>query len=288
MPREEEELIRKRQRERGLACWRSCSALFVVLMFCHHHRQDEHQPVTTLAQENRSVRNQGAFVRTGDARPRLRLGAALPPLLPGDRLWRHDDDGRGSAWRRRRRDRGPVRREHRARAAVEVRAGAEDHPDSAGRKNHASTTWRKTIPPAGPQAPPASTCRQRRPANISARSNASASPSRRCKPGQERAHAGGLLRRPETALDDPEHSRDIDEITPTIGGRSHAGRAAAPALRHDPVHRLGSDVLRRLVLGLLRLLAVPQRVASRRRRAVAARRRSRPCSTRSTCRCSTR
>ncbi len=36
-------------------------------------------------------------------------------------------------------------------------------------------------------------------------------------------------------------------------GRSHAGGAAAPALRHDPVHRLGSDVLRRLVLGVVRL-----------------------------------
>ena len=42
-------------------------------------------------------------------------------------------------------------------------------------------------------------------------------------------------------------------------GRPHAGRAAAPALRHDPVHRLGGDVLRRLVLGLLRRGAVPRR-----------------------------
>ncbi len=42
-------------------------------------------------------------------------------------------------------------------------------------------------------------------------------------------------------------------------GRSHAGRAAAPALRHDPVHRFGSDVLRGLVLGLLRCRALPQR-----------------------------
>ena len=42
-------------------------------------------------------------------------------------------------------------------------------------------------------------------------------------------------------------------------GRSHAGRAAAPALRHDPVHRLGSDVLRRLVLVVVRFRAVPQR-----------------------------
>jgi cytochrome c oxidase subunit 3 len=43
------------------------------------------------------------------------------------------------------------------------------------------------------------------------------------------------------------------------GGRPHAGRPASPALRDDPVHRLGSDVLRRLVLGLFLLGAVPQR-----------------------------
>ena len=48
--------------------------------------------------------------------------------------------------------------------------------------------------------------------------------------------------------------------------RSHAGRAAPPALRDDPVHRLGGDVLRRLVLGLLRLLAVPVRGRRGRRR----------------------
>jgi cytochrome c oxidase subunit 3 len=40
-------------------------------------------------------------------------------------------------------------------------------------------------------------------------------------------------------------------------GLPHPGGAAAPALRHDPVHRLGGDVLRRLVLELVRLLAVP-------------------------------
>src|SRR3546814_2408727 len=34
-------------------------------------------------------------------------------------------------------------------------------------------------------------------------------------------------------------------------------RSAAPALRHDPVHRVRSDVLRRLVLGVVRLLALP-------------------------------
>ena len=50
---------------------------------------------------------------------------------------------------------------------------------------------------------------------------------------------------------------------------SHAGRPASPALRDDPVHRLRSDVLPRLVLGLLRQLALP--VGGRRgRRSVAA------------------
>ena len=38
---------------------------------------------------------------------------------------------------------------------------------------------------------------------------------------------------------------------------SHPGRPASPALRHDPVHRLGGDVLPRLVLGLLRQLDLP-------------------------------
>ena len=44
-------------------------------------------------------------------------------------------------------------------------------------------------------------------------------------------------------------------------GRPHAGRPARPALRHDPVHRLGGDVLRRLVLGLLRLRLLGRRAA---------------------------
>ena len=42
-------------------------------------------------------------------------------------------------------------------------------------------------------------------------------------------------------------------------GRSLADRFARPALRHDSLHRFGSDVLRRLVLGLLRRGIVPRR-----------------------------
>ena len=41
--------------------------------------------------------------------------------------------------------------------------------------------------------------------------------------------------------------------------RPHAGGQARPALRHGAVHRLGGDVLRRLVLGLFQYRAVPQR-----------------------------
>ena len=50
-------------------------------------------------------------------------------------------------------------------------------------------------------------------------------------------------------------------------GDPHPRGADLPPLRHDPVHRLGGDVLRRLVLGLLQLRAV-----SRRRRTHIARR----------------
>ena len=51
--------------------------------------------------------------------------------------------------------------------------------------------------------------------------------------------------------------------------RPYAGRPASPALRHDPVHRLRSDVLRRLVLGLFRGLAVPRDGRERGRRLAA-------------------
>ena len=45
-------------------------------------------------------------------------------------------------------------------------------------------------------------------------------------------------------------------------GLRDAGRAAPSALRHDPVHRLRGDVLRRLVLGLFRRGALSRRVPS--------------------------
>ena len=46
---------------------------------------------------------------------------------------------------------------------------------------------------------------------------------------------------------------------------SHPRGADLAPLRHDPVHRLGGDVLRRLVLGLFQRRAVPGRPASGRR-----------------------
>ena len=85
-----------------------------------------------------------------------------------------------------------------------------------------------------------------------------------------------------------------------VGGRDQGGasrrpyarRAAPPPLRHDHVHRLGGDVLRRLVLGLLRrqpLLPARRRsMRASRRPAGTGRRRASRCSTRGTCRSSTR
>jgi hypothetical protein len=70
---------------------------------------------------------------------------------------------------------------------------------------------------------------------------------------------------------------------------SHARRAALAPLRHDPVHRLRGDVLRRLVLGLLRRQPLPRRGAQYRAHrnspaATGRRRASRP-STPGICRC---
>ena len=52
-------------------------------------------------------------------------------------------------------------------------------------------------------------------------------------------------------------------------GLSHPRGADFAPLRHDPVHRLRGDVLRRLVLGLFRRRAVPRRPASGRARRTA-------------------
>ncbi len=74
--------------------------------------------------------------------------------------------------------------------------------------------------------------------------------------------------------------------------RPHPRGAAASPLRHDPVHRLRGDVLRRLVLGLLRRRAVSGRRASGRARHAVRRRLAaeghRDLRSRGTCRCSTR
>ena len=74
--------------------------------------------------------------------------------------------------------------------------------------------------------------------------------------------------------------------------RSHPRGAAQSPLRHDPVHRLGSDVLRRLVLGLFQHRAVSRRRASDRARANSSAMSGRPRASRPSipgiCRCSTR
>ena len=77
-----------------------------------------------------------------------------------------------------------------------------------------------------------------------------------------------------------------------LQGRPHPRGADLASLRHDPVHRLRGDVLRRLVLGLFQHRAVPGRRRTRSRApncsaACGRRRASRP-SIRGTCRCSTR
>ena len=81
-------------------------------------------------------------------------------------------------------------------------------------------------------------------------------------------------------------------------GLPHPRRADFAPLRHDPVHRLRGDVLRRLVLGLFRRRAVSRTTSSRSRAAnssaASGRRirrrtaRSAAPSIRGTCRCSTR
>ena len=57
------------------------------------------------------------------------------------------------------------------------------------------------------------------------------------------------------------HGRLVARRDPRIrrAGQPHPGGEAASALRHAAVHRLGSDVLRRLVLGLFQHRHLPQR-----------------------------
>ena len=67
------------------------------------------------------------------------------------------------------------------------------------------------------------------------------------------------------------HGELVDGCDPrgAVQGRPHPRGADQPPLRHDPVHRLRGDVLRRLVLGLLQLGAVSRRSRPRHpRRAV--------------------
>ena len=108
----------------------------------------------------------------------------------------------------------------------------------------------------------------------------------------DRGRAARLRHRPARRALHHGRAGGRDVIREAEHGRSHPRGPDSPSLRHDAVHRLRGDVLRRLVLGLFRRRAVP-----RRRQCICARtsssaasgrpRASRP-SIPGTCRCSTR
>ena len=124
---------------------------FVVLMFAITIAKMSDQPVTSAGRSaTRASALRAGAVRGGDARPRLRLGAALPHVLPGDRLRRHDDARRGRAGRGRRPDRRALRRQYRSPTLPWQFEPAQAHgPDPARRADDRSTTARPTTPRAG-------------------------------------------------------------------------------------------------------------------------------------------
>ena len=309
--------------------------------------------------------------RRGDARPRLRLGAALPHLLPGDRLRRHDRSAPSA-----RRARSPARS---ASASTPTSIPACRGGSSPSRRRSASQPGRADqdlLPRAQPQRAadhrPGGVQRLARPGRqifqedrvlllhrADAEAGREASTCRWCSSSIPRSRkdpdtkdideitlelhilpggksgSGPLEPRPKQRgkLDEwPRRRTTIIHLVepdpwPLIGAisgaapcsaalvmwlhdnplrqvrlgllgllgvlvtmyqlvvehdprsarrLSHAGRPASPALRDDPVHRLGSDVLPRLVLGLLRQLAVP--VGGRRGRRRSGRPRASRCS----------
>ena len=102
---------------------------FVVLVFRDHHRQDGHDTADRIDRAATAAPPLiGALVVCGDGRPRLRQRAALPHVLPGDRLRRHDPARRaatapGAVAGQMIVD--PLRRQRRAGPALAVRARAD-------------------------------------------------------------------------------------------------------------------------------------------------------------------
>ena len=171
-------------------CWRWCSAASCVLFYAITIVEDGLTRWPALAARAAATAASALIAlrwRAGDARPRLRRGAALPPVLPGDRLRRHHPARDRGAGGRRGRSAGapdhldPLRRQRR-------RATCRGVPPAPGDRHGAdrrSATWRSstratTLDRADHRHRHASTSSPSRPASISTRSSASASPSRRC------------------------------------------------------------------------------------------------------------
>ena len=188
---------------------------FVMLMFCDHHRQDDGGAMTSLTSRNGRTGALMALARARDGRPRLRQRAALPAVLPGHRL-------RAAPPRCGRRaqapgavvgkiDLGPLRRQYLVGAAVGVQARAPDRHGRDRRARDGLLHARRTCPTGRSPAPRPSTSRPRRPGNISPRSSASASPSRRSSRARKCGCRWSTTSIP-TILDDPD-AREISEIT---------------------------------------------------------------------------
>ena len=146
-------------------------------------------------------------------RPVLRRGAALSPVLPGDRLRRHHA-ARGQALRHRARPHGhhPLRRQRRARPAVELRAACSDGSTSRSARTRSPSTARPTPPTSRSRARPRSTCRPSRRACTSTSCSASASPSSAWSLARRPTCRSSFLRRSADWTDD-EDTKDVSELT---------------------------------------------------------------------------
>ncbi len=147
-----------------------------------HHRADDQVTHGSSTRQPHAPRCWRGGLRRRDDRPRLRQRAALPRVLPGDRLRRHDAARRGragSAPVAGTHDLGALRRQRRARHAVGVPRPTQTQVTiPIGGRDMAFFPATNLSGARSPAARP-STSRPTRPANISRRSSASASPSRR-------------------------------------------------------------------------------------------------------------